>query len=74
MNAFALMRKEIKIGGSLIGSPEEIVAMLDFATEKNVKPWVETRPMNQANQAIADMEAGKARYRYVLVNGKHIKE
>jgi alcohol dehydrogenase (NADP+) len=62
----ALGRK--KVGGSLIGSPTEIREMLQLAAEKNVQPLVEERPMKDANQAIVDMEDGKARYRYVLVN------
>lgn len=63
----------IKVGGSGIGSPSEIKAMLDLAVEKKVKPWVQKRPLKDANQAIIDMEAGHARYRYVLVNEKHAK-
>jgi alcohol dehydrogenase (NADP+) len=54
--------------GSMIGSPGEIREMLQLAAEKNVQPWVEERPMKDANQAMIDMERGKARYRYVLVN------
>lgn len=42
--------------------------MLKLAVDKKVKPWVEQRPMKEANQAIVDMKDGKARYRYVLVN------
>lgn len=30
--------------------------------------------MKEANQAVVDMDAGKARYRYVLVNEKHASE
>jgi alcohol dehydrogenase (NADP+) len=48
--------------------------MLQLAVEKKVQPWVQQRPLKDANNAIVDMEAGKARYRYVLVNenyGKH---
>lgn len=48
--------------------------MLQLAADKKVKPWVQGRPLADANQAIIDMAAGKARYRYVLVNqnyGKH---
>ena len=74
VNAFALIKKGIKIGGSLIGAPGEIEEMLKVAVEKKVKPWVQKRPLKDANQAILDMDAGKARYRYVLVNenfGKH---
>ncbi|KAJ5689842.1 NADP-dependent alcohol dehydrogenase 7 [Penicillium macrosclerotiorum] len=66
--AFALIMKGIKLGGSLIGSPEEIREMLELAAIKNIHPWVEERPMKEANQAIQDMDAGNARYRLVLVN------
>ncbi|KAJ9141748.1 NADP-dependent alcohol dehydrogenase (Zinc-binding dehydrogenase) [Pleurostoma richardsiae] len=71
VNAFTLIGNGIKIGGSAIGSPEEIREMLQFAADKKVRPWVQTRPLKEANQAVIDMEAGKARYRYVLVNEKH---
>jgi D-arabinose 1-dehydrogenase-like Zn-dependent alcohol dehydrogenase len=71
VNAFTLIGNGIKSGGSAIGSPEEIREMLQFAADKKVRPWVQTRPLKEANQAVIDMEAGKARYRYVLVNEKH---
>jgi len=70
INAFTLIGNGIKIGGSAIGSPEDIKEMLDLAAEKKVKPWVQQRPMKDANQAIIDMKNGEARYRYVLVNNK----
>ncbi|KAJ5809067.1 NADP-dependent alcohol dehydrogenase 7 [Penicillium pulvis] len=66
--AFALIMKGMKLGGSMIGSPDEIREMLELAAAKNIKPWVEERPMKDANKAIQDMDAGNARYRYVLVN------
>lgn len=66
--AFVLIVKGLKLGGSLIGSPDEIREMLALAAEKSVKPWVQERPMKDANQAILDMDNGAARYRYVLVN------
>ncbi|KZF26660.1 GroES-like protein [Xylona heveae TC161] len=64
----ALIMNGVKLGGSLIGSPSELREMLALAAQKQIKPWVEQRPMKDANQAILDMEAGKAKYRYVLVN------
>ena len=73
-NAFALLSKRAKITGSMIGSPQEIKDMLDFFAKKGVKSWNNNISMKNANQAIVDMEAGKARYRYVLVNDKHLKE
>ncbi|KAF4212490.1 hypothetical protein CNMCM8980_000924 [Aspergillus fumigatiaffinis] len=66
--AFALIGRRVKMGGSLIGSPSEIREMLQLAAEKGVHPWIQERSMKDANQAVVDMEAGKARYRYVLVN------
>ena len=71
-NAFALIGKGVKIGGSAIGSPEEIRYMLDLFAKKGVKTWNVNVPMKDVNKAIVDMEAGKARYRYVLVNEKHV--
>jgi alcohol dehydrogenase (NADP+) len=62
----------VKIGGSGIGSPDEINEMLQLAVDKKVTPWVENRPMKDANQTVLDMAAGNARYRYVLVNEKHL--
>ena len=72
-NAFALIAKGCKIGGSAIGAPHEIKEMLDLTAEKGVKPWIEKRPLKDANQAVVDMADGKARYRYVLVNESHTK-
>ena len=60
--------KRVKFGGSLIGSPSEIREMLELAAEKKIKSWVQERPMKDANQAVVDMNDGKARYRYVLMN------
>ncbi|KAK4090584.1 hypothetical protein PCL_08469 [Purpureocillium lilacinum] len=56
------------VAGTYIGSPSEMREMLQVALEKNIKPWVEQRPMKDANSAILDLEAGKPRFRYVLVN------
>jgi alcohol dehydrogenase (NADP+) len=69
--AFGLIGKGCKIGGSQIGSPKEIQEMLNFAAEKGIKPWVQTRSMKDANKSVVEMEDGKARYRYVLVNLDH---
>ena len=67
-NVFSLIQKGSKIGGSAIGAPHEIEEMLELSVKKGVKPWVVERPLKEANQAIRDMDGGKARYRFVLVN------
>jgi alcohol dehydrogenase (NADP+) len=73
LSAFALIGKGCSISGSSIGSPAEIEEMLKFAAKKGVKPWIEQRTLKDANKAIVDMEEGKARYRYVLVNEPGVK-
>ena len=45
--------------------------MLALTAQKRLKPWIETRPLKEANKVIVDMNAGKARYRYTLVNEAH---
>lgn len=71
--AFSLISKGVKITGSNIGSPEDIRMMLRVAAEKGVFPWIQKRGMGDVNVALADMHAGKARYRYVLLNDVQAK-
>ncbi|KAI5274693.1 putative zinc-binding alcohol dehydrogenase [Aureobasidium subglaciale] len=68
INAFTLIGGGIKVGGSACGSPAEINEMLKLASDKKIHPWIQKRPMKDANATVVDMEAGKARYRYVLCN------
>ncbi|CBQ73282.1 related to ADH6-NADPH-dependent alcohol dehydrogenase [Sporisorium reilianum SRZ2] len=56
------------LGGSAIGSPAVIREMLELAAKHNLQPMIEERDMKDANQVVNDMEDGKARFRYVLVN------
>ena len=72
-NVFSLIAKGSKIGGSAIGAPHEIEEMLELTARKGVKPWVVERPLREANQAVRDMDAGEARYRFVLVNEGNAK-
>jgi D-arabinose 1-dehydrogenase-like Zn-dependent alcohol dehydrogenase len=66
--AFGLIMGRKRLGGSLIGSPADIREMLQLAADKKVQSWVEERSMKDANQSVVDMNNGKARFRYVLVN------
>jgi alcohol dehydrogenase (NADP+) len=68
MHPMVFLTKQIKISGSLIGSPSEIEEMLEFAAEKGVRPWIDTYPMSEVNKAIEDFRAGKPRFRFVLEN------
>lgn len=62
-----LMRR-LKIESSLVGSPNENREIFQLVAEKNIQPWIEEIPMKDPNKAIVNMEGGKARSRYVLVN------
>ncbi|KAA1135559.1 hypothetical protein PGTUg99_018502 [Puccinia graminis f. sp. tritici] len=67
-SGFALIGKGISFGGSLIGPPEMIKEMLDVAVKHNVKSWTTSHPMQEVGQKLKDMEAGRARYRFVMTN------
>jgi len=71
---FSLIPKRASIQGSMTGAPRDIRNMLDLFAKTGVRTWNNNVPMKDANQAIVDLEDGKARYRYVLCNEDHIKE
>ncbi|MFC3814322.1 NAD(P)-dependent alcohol dehydrogenase [Lysobacter sp. GCM10012299] len=64
--AFSLIMKQREISGSPTGSPTDIATLLDFAARHDIRPQVETFPMNKVNEALDHLRAGKARYRIVL--------
>ncbi|RAL04332.1 NAD(P)-dependent alcohol dehydrogenase [Aspergillus ibericus CBS 121593] len=68
IRAWDLIAKGVVVTGSNVGSREDVREMLQVAAEKGVVPWVERRPMEEVNAALRDMEAGRARFRYVLEN------
>lgn len=64
--AFELIGGQKSVSGSPTGSPGMIATMLDFAARHQIAPQVEHFPMSKVNEALAHLEAGKARYRIVL--------
>lgn len=68
LRPFALIGQRRRIAGSAIASPNEIADMFQLCVDKDIHPWVELRPMSDANKAIVDLEAGLPRFRYVLTN------
>jgi uncharacterized zinc-type alcohol dehydrogenase-like protein len=64
--AFGLIPGQKRVSGSSTGSPAMVATMLDFAARHKIAPQVEHFPMSRANDALAHLEAGKARYRIVL--------
>jgi len=64
--AFSLISGGKSVGGSDTGAPHEVATMLEFCARHDIKPMVETFDMADANDAIAHLKSGKARYRVVL--------
>ena len=68
IGAFALIGAQHSVGGSPSGAPGTVATMLEFCARHGVRPVTEEFPMSRANEALAHLEAGKARYRIVLKN------
>jgi uncharacterized zinc-type alcohol dehydrogenase-like protein len=66
--AFSLIGGEKTVGGSPLGSPALTKTMLDFCVRHNIYPTVEEFPLENVNEALEHLEAGKARFRIVLKN------
>ncbi|TAN67597.1 MAG: NAD(P)-dependent alcohol dehydrogenase [Methylobacter sp.] len=64
--AIELIFGQKSVSGSPTGSPSALATMLEFAARHHITPQVEHFPMNQVNDALAHLAAGKARYRIVL--------
>ncbi|WP_366884655.1 zinc-binding dehydrogenase [uncultured Chitinophaga sp.] len=64
--SFSLINGGKSIAGSPGGSPALIRTMLDFCVRHNIYPIVEEFPMEKVNEAIRQLQEGKARYRIVL--------
>lgn len=68
VHAFAFIGAEKQISGSPLGSPSTVAKMLDFCARHGILPVTENFKMSEVNDALAHLEAGKARYRIVLAN------
>lgn len=66
--AFGLIGGQKSVSGSPLGSPATTRTMLEFCARHAVAPQIERFPLSKVNDAIAHLEAGKARYRIVLEN------
>ena len=66
VGAFDLIMAQRSVSGSPTGAPADIATMLDFAARHGIAPQVEHFPMSRVNDALAHLDAGKARYRVVL--------
>jgi len=66
LNAFPLVFGGRSIYGSLAGTAIDTEDALAFSVLKNIRPLIETVPLEQAADAYARMMQGKARFRMVL--------
>src|SRR6266705_2096638 len=67
LNAFPLVFGGRSVYGSLTGTPIDSEDTLAFSVLENIRPMIETLPLEQAADAYARMMQGKARFRMVLV-------
>jgi propanol-preferring alcohol dehydrogenase len=66
LSAFPLVFGGRSIYGSLAGTAIDTEDALAFSVLENIRPMIETRPLEQAADAYARMMEGKARFRMVL--------
>jgi D-arabinose 1-dehydrogenase-like Zn-dependent alcohol dehydrogenase len=67
LNAFPLVFGGRSVYGSLTGTAVETEDALAFSVLENIRPMIETVPLEEAADAYARMMQGKARFRMVLV-------
>jgi D-arabinose 1-dehydrogenase-like Zn-dependent alcohol dehydrogenase len=67
LNAFPLVFGGRSIYGTLTGTPIDSEDTLGFSVLENIRPMIETVPLEQAAEGYARMMEGKARFRMVLV-------
>lgn len=61
-----LIMGQYSISGSAAGSRADMMEMLEFSARRGIRPWIETVPLGQVNQAFARVRSGEVRYRLVL--------
>jgi propanol-preferring alcohol dehydrogenase len=66
LNAFPIVFGARSILGSLAGTAIDTEDALAFSVLENIRPMIETAPLEQAADAYARMMQGKARFRMVL--------
>lgn len=63
----ALVVGELGVEGSLTGTPYETERALDFSVLTDSRPWIETYPLLNAQEAIDRLRSGRSHYRGALV-------
>ncbi|KAI8328043.1 chaperonin 10-like protein [Chlamydoabsidia padenii] len=64
----SLIHRQITMVGTYVGSNTDLYDMLQLASQANVRPWIQKigNTLEEVNQGILDMMAGKAHYRLVI--------
>ena len=66
----ALVGGERMVQGAITGSPYESEKTLEFSVLADIRPMIETYPLERADAAYRKMRSGDARFRMVLTMGK----
>jgi len=74
LSASSLVFGGRSIYGTLAGTAIETEDALAFSVLENIRPMIETAPLEQAADAYARMMQGKARFRVVLVTNDGIAQ
>ncbi len=64
----SLLYQQRSFSASPVGGAAVTLKMLEFCGRHDIAPQIEIFPMSKLNEAMAHLEAGKARYRIVLEN------
>lgn len=70
LSVFTLMGAQRSVSSSPVGAPATIKTMLDFAEQHDIAPVTEHYAFSDANEALAKLDKGDARYRIVLSHKK----
>jgi uncharacterized zinc-type alcohol dehydrogenase-like protein len=66
IGVFPLLMGQRSVSASPVGSPGNIIKMLNFAGRHNIAPVIEKYSFDNINEAIARLRSGKAHFRVVL--------
>jgi uncharacterized zinc-type alcohol dehydrogenase-like protein len=66
VNNMEVVMHRKNVAGSLIGSLAETQEVLDFCARHKIAPEIEVIPIKEINDAYKKVEAGEARFRYVI--------
>ena len=66
----AMMYKTLSVTTANVGGRQDIMDTLDFAAARHVRPWVQSWPLEDVNQAVRQLRKGRVHYRAVLQVGQ----